>query len=143
MQNMKNNRCLGVWMDHHEAHLMEYSLEQPNMKTIYSGFTSEQRSESLEKGEKLMHHKENQMQEQFYKQLGIEMQEYDEVLLFGPTEAKVELFNLLREMKACSHIHFSLRQAERMTANQQQAFVKDFFGKPIMHQMLDHQQHKS
>ncbi|OYY05534.1 MAG: hypothetical protein B7Y76_00970 [Sphingobacteriia bacterium 35-40-5] len=90
-----------------------------------------------------MHHKENQMQEQFYKQLGIEMQEYDEVLLFGPTEAKVELFNLLREMKACSHIHFSLRQAERMTANQQQAFVKDFFGKPIMHQMLDHQQHKS
>lgn len=140
---MKNNRCLGVWMDHHEAHLMEFSLEHPNLKTIQSSFTHELRAESMEKGEKLMHHKEHQMQESFYKQLGVVIQEYDEVLLFGPTEAKVELFNRLREEKACSHIHFSLRQADKMTENQQQAFVREFFRKPVLHEMLDHQQKKS
>jgi Zn-finger nucleic acid-binding protein len=142
MQIMKNNRCLGVWMDHHEAHLMEFSLEQPNLKTIQSSFTQEQRAESMEKGEKLMHHKEHQMQEKFYKQLGLVIQDYDEVLLFGPTEAKVELFNRLREEKAFSHIHFSLKKADKMTEHQQQAFVREFFNKPVMHEVLDHQQNK-
>ena len=136
---MKNNRCLGVWMNHHEAHIMEFSLEHPNLKTIQSSFTKEERAESLEKGEKIMHHKEYQLQEKFYKQLGLTIQAYDEVLLFGPTEAKVELFNRLREENGFSHIHFSLRQANKMTENQQQAFVREFFKKSVMHEILDQQ----
>jgi hypothetical protein len=36
-----------------------------------------------------MHHKEHQLQEAFYKQIGVETLKYDAVLLFGQTNAKI------------------------------------------------------
>ena len=54
---------------------------------------------------------------------------YDEVILFGPTDAKVELFNILKADQHFDKIKIDIKQADKMTENQQHAFVKDHFSK--------------
>ncbi len=63
----------------------------------------------------------------FYKKLSSVINDYNEVLLFGPTDAKTELFNLLRNNRQFEKIKISVQVADNMTDNQQDAFVKDFF----------------
>jgi hypothetical protein len=58
---MTTTKKLGIWMDHASAHLMEYS--DPIITNIkVSGSTHEEKEKSLQKGEKLMHNKEQQQQ---------------------------------------------------------------------------------
>jgi stalled ribosome rescue protein Dom34 len=42
-----------------------------------------------------MHQKEQHEQSDYYKKIGEAIKNYQEVLLFGPTNAKTELLNLL------------------------------------------------
>lgn len=57
------------------------------------------------------------------------MKEYDDVLLFGPTDAKVELLHMLESDNSFSKIKIETRQADKMTENQEHAFAKDYFSK--------------
>jgi hypothetical protein len=52
---------------------------------------------------------------------------YEEVILFGPTNAKVELMNILKEDQHFNKIKIDVKSTDRMTDNQQVAFVKDYF----------------
>jgi len=55
------------------------------------------------------------------------IKEFDDVLLFGPTSAKNELLNLLRQNHLFEKIKIELKPADKMTENQQQAFVREYF----------------
>ncbi|MEO5570149.1 MAG: hypothetical protein ABIT08_13880 [Bacteroidia bacterium] len=44
----------------------------------------------------MMHNKEQHQQAEFYKQLDEKIKNYDEVILFGPKDAKAESLNLLK-----------------------------------------------
>jgi hypothetical protein len=123
---------LGIWMDHSSAHLMEFTTDPIETKTIESKFTQEVKELSLEKGENRMHNKEQHQQAEYYKKLGGIISNYKEVLLFGPTDAKVELFNGLRAGHNFEKIKIEIKQADKMTENQQHAFVKDYFSTHIV-----------
>ena len=43
-----------------------------------------------------MHTKEKQLQTEYYNKIGDKIKNYDEVLLFGQTNAKDELYNILK-----------------------------------------------
>ena len=118
---------LGIWMDHSSAHLMEFTADPIKTEVIASKFTNQEKEHSLTKGENLMHNKEQQQQGAFYKKLGEAIIGYDEVLLFGPTSAKAELLNTLREDHHFDKTKIDVLQADKMTENQQHAFVKDHF----------------
>ena len=124
---MKTEKNLGIWMDHQNAHLMEFTTDPIQTITIDSKFTHEAREESLQKGEGLMHHKEQHEEAAYYKELGEIIREYNHVILFGPTEAKVELFNRLRKDHRFDEINIKTESADKMTTNQQHAFVKAYF----------------
>lgn len=124
---MQTIKRLGIWMDHSNAHLIEYSNESVKAKVIDSPFTHQDKESSLKKGENLMHNKEQQQQGAYYKELGAVILHYDEVLLFGPTDAKTELFNLLTEDQHFAKIKIELKSTEKMTEHQEQAFVKEHF----------------
>ena len=83
------------------------------------------------KGERHMHNKEQHGQAGYYKQLADVMKNYEEVLLFGPTDAKTELFNFIKTDKAFSTIKIEIKQADKMTENQQHAFVREYFSARI------------
>jgi hypothetical protein len=135
---MANAKCLGIWMDHSTAHLIEFTAEPTETKTLVSKFTHQEKEESIGKSEQLMHNKEQHEEHDYYKKLGEVILNYEEVLLFGPTQAKLELLNLLRSDHHFANIKIEIMQADKMTDNQQHAFVKEHFSK---HQFRLHNQH--
>jgi hypothetical protein len=115
-------------MDHAHAHLMEYA-DTIVTKTVTSDSTHEEKEKTLQKGESMMHHKEQQQESEYYKVLGQSIKDYDEVLLFGPTNAKIELLNILKADLSFSKIKIETRPTDKMTQNQEHAFVRDYFSK--------------
>jgi hypothetical protein len=73
--------------------------------------------------------KEQHRQSDFYKRLGETIRNYESIVLFGPTNAKVELYNILREDQRFENIKIEVKAADKMTENQQHAFVKEYFSK--------------
>ncbi len=127
---MEKAKRIGIWMDHASAHLIEFTNDQIEPKTIESKFTHDVKENSLHnKGESHMHVKEQQLQASYYKKLSEEIISYQSVLLFGPTNAKVELFNVLNADRRFANIKIDVQQADKMTQNQEQAFVRDYFSK--------------
>lgn len=126
---MKSAKYLGVWMDHSKAHIMELAADAMETRIIESTFTHEVKEETLSKNENLMHNKEQHQQAAYFKQLGEVIKKYDEVLLFGPTEAKNQLFNLLRADHLFENIKIDIKQTGKLTEHQERAFVKEHFTK--------------
>jgi hypothetical protein len=87
---------------------------------------------TLHRSENVMHHKETQLENKYYKKIGVEILKYDWVLLFGPTDAKQELFNQLKENHLFNAIKIEWKQADKMTKNQQFALIKEYFAKPFL-----------
>ncbi len=123
---MKTTKKLGVWMDHSTAHLIDVNAEK-KQQSIHSTFNDSTREEALSCSEKLMHNKEQQMHEAYYEQIGDEILKYNHVLLFGPTHAKTELFNYLTQNSHFKDIQIDVEAADKMSDNEQVAFVKKHF----------------
>ncbi|MBC7485614.1 MAG: hypothetical protein H7282_02545 [Cytophagaceae bacterium] len=126
---MKTTTQLGIWMDHASANLIDLAAESAESSVIESDFTHEDKEESLNRSEQLMHNKEQHQQAAYYKELGAVIKQYDEVLLFGPTTAKTELYNLLKEDHHFADIKMECKQTDKLSNKQQHAFVKEYFSK--------------
>jgi len=124
---MKTERKLGVWMDHSIAHLMELTDKPFEIETIESEFDHEDKEESLTKGESLMHNKEQHSQLKYFKKLSHEIQNFHRVVLFDPTTAKQELFNLLSKDHNFMKTNIEVKDTDKMTPKQQEAFVREYF----------------
>lgn len=124
---MTTKKKLGIWMDHSTANLMEYSTIFIETTTIKSDFTHQAKEETLNKSENIMHNKEQHLEMDYYKRLSAEIIKYDEVLLFGPTNAKLELFNILNEDQHFKNIKIVVQPSDKLTDNQQVAFVRNYF----------------
>ncbi|MEI6410697.1 MAG: hypothetical protein WCR52_15010 [Bacteroidota bacterium] len=126
---MTNAKSLGIWMDHANAHLIEFTTDPMETTMIESKFTHQAKEESLSKSESLMHHKEQHQQGAFYKNLGEIIRNYESVILFGPTDAKKELFNLLEADHNFADIKIFVQQADKMTPVEEHNFVRAYFSK--------------
>lgn len=125
---MTTEKKLGIWMDHANAHLLEYA-DPIEMKIISSKSTHEEKEFTLQKGESFMQRKTQQQEGEYYKSIATSIKDYDEVVLFGPTNAKVELLNILKADLSFSKIKIEAMQTDKMTENQEKAFVRDYFSK--------------
>ena len=126
---MANTNRLGICMDHSNAHLIEFTTDPIETTTLVSDFNHTAKEETLKKSESLKHHKEQHEEANYYKQLGAIIRNYQQVILFGPTNAKVELFNILRADHNFEKIEIKVHDSDKMTENQQHAFVKEYFSK--------------
>ena len=126
---MKKENCIGIWMDHSSANLMEFTTDPIETNTIESQFTHQEKEDGLVKSESLMHNKEQHEQKAFYKYLEGKILGYTDVILFGPTNAKVELYNISKTNHLYKDIKIEVVEADKMTENQQHAFVKKHFSK--------------
>ncbi len=125
---MASTKKIGIWMDHSNANLMEFNTGRMDTIIIHSEFDHNTKEASLKKNENLMHNKEQHGQSKFYKEIGEAIKEYGSVLLFGPTSAKSELFNLYNKDPHFAHIKFDVKPADKMTEYQQYTFVREHFG---------------
>jgi len=122
---------VGIWMDHSSAHLIEIKDDGSNNE-IVSKFTYEEKEQTEKKSEFLMHNKENHERSAYYKKLGEIIKGYTDVVLFGPTEAKTELLNLLKKDHHFDKIKIVVKNSDKLTEHQQHAFVKDYFFKELI-----------
>jgi len=124
---MKSARHLGIYMDHSVAHLMELTNDTIVTSTVESQSTLMDDANYLRKDEGLMHNIEHYQRSDYFKRLSAVIRDYDEVILFGPTDAKSELHNLLKDDHHFDKIRIEVKPADKMTENQQQAFVRNYF----------------
>jgi hypothetical protein len=124
---MIKTKRLGIWIDHSSAHVTEFTPDILETKTLTSDFTYQDKQQTLARSENVMHNKEQQQQTEYYKKLGEVIRNYTDVVLFGPTDAKVELFNSLRKDHRFDKIKIGISQTDKMTEQQQHAFIKEYF----------------
>ncbi|MBW4362263.1 hypothetical protein [Flavobacterium taihuense] len=124
---MKTEKKLAIWMNHSIAHIIEFNDQWNELKTIESNFSHIDKVESLAKSELLMHNKEQQLQTEFYKKLEEIILKYDDVLLFGPTNAKAELFNKTQKDHRFVNTKIVIKEADKMSTTQKIFFISDYF----------------
>jgi stalled ribosome rescue protein Dom34 len=126
---MNNLKKLGISMDHSVAHLIEFIKASENMTMLESLMSHQSTVRSLGKNENQMHHKEPHLHVDFYNKLGNVISQYNEVILFGPSDSKNQLFTYLKNDMKFDGIKIHLKNTLSETESQQMAFVKDFFQK--------------
>lgn len=125
---MKTSKKLGIWMDHSMAHIIELKNKSITSNTIES-LSLQSEKQNFGKDESLKHNTEQDQQSEFYKRVSKVIKDYSEVILFGPTNAKAELSNLLREDSQFNNIKIDIETTDNLTENQMHAFVKEHFEK--------------
>jgi len=131
---MKTKRILGIWMDHSVAQLSEYSNGNFMTETIESKPKLHAKEEDLYyKDESHRLNKERSQLATYYRKLSDAILNYDEVILFGPTEAKDELVNSLKNNHLFDKIEIVVKPADKMTENEQHEFLKEFMNPSASH----------
>jgi hypothetical protein len=118
---------LGIWMDHTNAHLMEFITDPITTEIISNKTAHGEREHSPGKSEDGMREQRQQKQAEYYQKLCDIIRNFQDVLLFGPTCAKLELLNLLRSDHQFEHIKLDIKESDKMSQNKQHAFVRDYF----------------
>lgn len=125
---MKTTKQLGIWMDHSSAHLTQIFKGSFITETIKSKPELLVKTSDLYyKDESHMLNKEQDQLETYYKKLSDAILDYDEVILFGPTEAKNELANILKENHLFEKIKITIKPTDKMSEKQQHTFLKEYF----------------
>ena len=126
---MKNIKQLGIWMDHSNAYLLEVLNDTIETERVVSELSDPEAEFNFYKGEKLINKKERHLQLKYYKNLGEIIKKYQEVVLFGPTDAKSELLNLLKTDHLFEKIKTEAINSGKMTESQMHTFVREYFKK--------------
>lgn len=126
---MKTTKKIGVWMDHSIAHLMEFTSLHFEIETIESNYVHPEKNIKSGKDMRLLKNKEKKQLSEYYKKIGQAIKNYKRVILFGPTNAKVDLFDFLSEDENFLKIKFEIKHTDQMTPNQQHTFIKEYFSK--------------
>ena len=124
---MKTAKKLGIWMDYAIAHIMEIKDQSILTTEIESEFTWEEKQHSFFRNEGFMHKKEREYISNYFEKIEAQIAGADQVVLFGPGDAKTELFNRLTADPKFKHIELSVKTTDNLTENQRQAFVKKHF----------------
>ncbi len=122
---MKTNKGVGIWMDYSNAYVMEMMGDEIVTSEVTSDFTWEEKQHSFFRNEGLMHKKERQLVSDYFNKIGEKIMGSETVLLFGPGEAKNELFNLLTANPQFKHINIRVKTTDRLTGNQRKSFFKN------------------
>ena len=114
-------------MDHAAADLIEFSDVAKETTTIKSDFSMQDKHETLERSESEMHNKEQHTQRSYFKLIAEALFDFDDVLLFGPTDAKTEFLHFLRQDHKFEKINIEVLPTDKLSDSQKHAFVRDFF----------------
>lgn len=124
---MTKPKNLGIWMDHSTANLMEFTTTSIKTQIIKSQLAFQDKEPGIMPASGPLQKKNSNQQLDYFGKLSDVILNYDAVILFGPTDAKVELYNILKADDRFGNIAFKIKQTGKMTENQQHAFVKEHF----------------
>ncbi len=122
-------------MDYSKALIIKSDDESTDTKIIESkpvSVVDELKEYPIDESHQL--NKEKLQLSAYYRKISDIILQCNEVLLFGPTDAKKELYNLLKEDSHFSQIQIVVQSGDKMTDNQLHAYVKEYFhSKKMIH----------
>lgn len=126
----KETKQVGIWLDHSTANVMDIKDNIISSKTIESETYTQHQEGNQNIHQKSMDHNKHYHLMQYIKTLTEIIINYDEVLLFGPSNAKLELHNVLKDNHRFDKIKVDVKPEDRLTEKQQYAFVREHFNLP-------------
>ena len=132
-------KSIGVWLDHSKAHFIDLSKGPAIVETAFSDKESEVRytgegsngtllgNNRATNNESHVHNRAQEIMQEYYHVLSDRLKNYDDILLFGPTSAKDELYNKLNADKHFAGKNIRVEAADKLTENQMVAKVKSYF----------------
>lgn len=126
---MKTVKKLGIWMDHSIAYLMEFTNNPFEIKTIESKFSIDEKNLKTSKISDLLINKEKHVLYDYYNKIGEAIKNYKQIVLFGPSDAKIEFFDVLSEDERFVKLKVEIRETDKMTMHQQHDFILEYFAK--------------
>ena len=125
---MKKFKQLGIWMDDANALLMEFYNHMIISKSIvFKPLLNEENNPEEQQDTQMQSKEQSQYQLAFFKEISDIVLNYQEVLLFGPTQAKNELLELIKADHNFANIKFDVIDTEVMTENKMHEFVIEYF----------------
>jgi len=125
---MTTTKKLGIWMDHTTAHVMELKNNSIISNTIDS-LSEKDEKQTFGEDETLEQNTEQAQLADYFIRLSDVIKGYSEVIIFGPTNAKTELYNFLKKDRHFNNIKIDIETTDNLTENQMHAFVKEHFEK--------------
>jgi len=129
---------IGVWIDHKEAILVSIEGDQTTIERIESDAESHFRpsggrkaggtyvAQSISKEQKADERRKHQFHD-FYQMVIKKVGKADNIFIFGPGEAKLELAKEIEKIKGRHDRIAAVETSDRLTENQIVAKVKSFF----------------
>lgn len=114
-------------MDHSIAYLMEFTNSPFEIQTIESEFIEGKKELPWSKSTTLSINMDKHVLHAYYNKIGEAIKNYKQIVLFGPTDAKVELFDVLSEDNRFVKIIFEIKETDKMSVNQQHDFISKYF----------------
>ena len=121
---------VGIWIDHKKAVVVSASADGVTTKTLESEVEAHPRYAGQQDGggEKKYEERHSQDLDRYYDEITRQLTDADELLIFGPGEAKVELKERLRRSKTHSERTIAIETTDKLTDPQIVAKVKEHFG---------------
>ena len=116
-------RKVGIYIDQSSANLIELTVDILEKKS--ANLFDEKHPE--EANENHIEFKETHLQNYYFKKLSEYILYYNEVLLFGKSNAITKLFDMISYDNRFYKIKIALKQTDKMTRNEQNDFVSDYF----------------
>jgi hypothetical protein len=126
---MKTVKKIGIWMDHSIAYLMEFTNNPFEIKTIESKFSIDEKKLKSSKISAILINKERHILYDYYNKIAEAIKNYKQIVLFGPSVAKMEFFDLLSEDERFMKIKFEIKETDKMSMHQQHDFILEYFAK--------------
>jgi len=127
---MKSKKQLGIWMDHSNAYLIALTDGTIVPETIEADPVLQGDEQNVYKDESHILNKEQAQLSAYYKKLADAILDYDAAVLFGPTDAKNELFNLIKVNHLFDKIEIAIQPSDNMTESERNTFVTEYFNTP-------------
>ena len=124
------NHKVGIWIDHKKAVIVSASADGVTTKTLESDVEAHPRYAGQQDGggEKKYEERHSQDLDRYYDEVIRQLTDADELLIFGPGEAKVELKKRLRRSKTHSERTIGIETTDKLTDPQIVAKVREHFG---------------
>ena len=124
---MKTNKTLGIYLDYTNAFFMELINKMIVSRNIKFEF-KEIKNTHFEKEDTNVHPRiEHHLPSAYFLEISDIIRNYNRVVLFGPNEAKNELFNLLEFDHSFDTIKIQNENSEVMSESEMHEFVKEYY----------------
>lgn len=127
----------GLWIDHAKAFLIKANkMGEVSTDTFYSGVEAKHKGGDMDEHTTIINqnrHEERRHNEMkaFCREIIDKMRDADEILVFGPGQAKHEFKNILEEHKVLFEKLKELETTDELTEPQMIEYVKKHFNLPL------------